>query len=96
MAIWRPGTDLGVQRFPGYPAEQAERLQPGRYVGGGVRVQSGGAALVTGIERTQQVDHLGAPALPDDQPVRPHPQRLPDQLAQPDRAGTLHIGRSSL
>ena len=51
---------------------------------GGVGVQGARPAVVPGVERGQQVDHLGAPALADDQPVGAHPQRLPDQLAQPD------------
>ncbi|MDT5119580.1 MAG: hypothetical protein QOE30_5319 [Mycobacterium sp.] len=33
-----------------------------------------------------KVDDLRAPALLDDQPIVPHPQRVPDQIGQPDRA----------
>ena len=52
-----------------------------------------GAAVVAGVERGQQVAHLRAADLADDQPVGPHPQRLPDQVAQRDPAGALDVGR---
>ena len=54
-------------------------------------MQGCGAALVPGVERDQQVDHLGAAELADDEPVGAHAQRLPDELAQPDRAGSLDV-----
>ena len=90
------GGHLGVQRLPGHPAEEPERLQPGRYVPWRVRVERAGAAFVPGVQRPEQVDDLGTPALPDHQPVRAHPQRLPDQRTQRDLTGTLHIGRTGL
>ena len=64
------------------PGGQGERLDPGRHVGRGVGVQGAAAALVAGVERGEQVDDLGAADLADDQPVGPHPQRLPHQRPQ--------------
>ena len=59
-------------------------------------MEGAAAALVAGVERGQQVDHLAAAHLADDQPVGPHPQRLPDQGADGDRAGALDVGRPRL
>ena len=53
-------------------------------------------ALVAGVHRGEHVDDLGAAHLADDQPVGPHPQRLPDQGAQGDLAGALDVGRPRL
>ena len=53
-------------------------------------------ALVPGVERGQQVGDLGAAHLADDEPVRPHPQRLPDEVAERDLAGALDVGRPGL
>ena len=46
-------------------------------------MQGAAAALVTGVEGRQQVDHLGAAHLADDQPVGAHPQRLAHQGRAP-------------
>ena len=54
------------------------------------------AALVAGVERREQLDHLAAADLADHQPVGTHPQRLPDQGAQIDRPGALDVGRPPL
>ena len=43
-------------------------------------MDSAGAALVSGVEGGEQVDHLGAADLSDDQPVGPHPQGLAYEL----------------
>ena len=51
------------------------------------------AAVVTGVERGQQVAHLTAAHLADDQPVGAHPQGLADEVAQRDPAGALDVGR---
>ena len=42
-----------------------------------------------GVEGQQQVEALGRPDLADDDPGRPHPQRLADQVAQRHLAGAL-------
>src|SRR5204863_73625 len=41
------------------------------------------------VERQQQVEALGPTHLADDDPGRPHPQRLPDEVAQRDHARPL-------
>ena len=87
-----PACHLRVQRVPAEAGGERQRLEPRRYVGGRVRVHRAAAALVTGVERGEQVDHLGAAHLADDEPVRPHPQRLADQVAQADRARALGVG----
>ena len=78
------------------PGGQGQRLDPGRDVARGVGVEGAAAALVAGVQRGEQVDHLGAAHLADHQPVGPHPQRLPDQGAQRDLAGALDVGRPGL
>jgi len=52
------------------------------------------AAVVTGVQRNRQLDHLRTAELADHQPIRAHPQCLADQLAQPDRSGTLDVRRA--
>ncbi len=52
-------------------------------------------SLVPGVERSQQVDDLGAPALPDDQAIGTHAQGLPDQVAQGHLARALDVGCTS-
>ncbi|GLH98329.1 hypothetical protein Pa4123_36040 [Phytohabitans aurantiacus] len=59
-------------------------------------MQSAGTALVAGIEGTQQVDHLGSTTLADHQPIGAHPECLPDEVAQANRASALHIGCARL
>ena len=59
-------------------------------------MHGGAATLVAGVHRREHVDHLGAADLADDEPVGPHPQRLPDQRAQGDLAGALDVGRPRL
>ena len=90
------GGDLGVDREPRQPGQRGQRLEPGRDVGGGVGVDGAAAALVTGVHRGQQVGDLGAAHLADHEPVRPHPQRLPDEVGQRDGAGELGVGRAAL
>ena len=75
---------------------QRERLEPGRHVDGGVGVQGAAATVVAGVEGGQQVHHLGAADLADDQPVGTHPQGLPDQGAEVDGPLALDVGRPPL
>ena len=51
-----------------------------------------GAAVVAGVQRGEQIDHLGAADLADHDPVRPHPQRLPHQVAHRHLADALDVG----
>ena len=49
-----------------------------------------------GVEREQQVEALLGAHLADDDPARPHPQALLDQVAQRDLAGALEPGLPGL
>ena len=51
-----------------------------------------GAAVVAGVQRGEQIDHLRAANLADDYPVGPHPQRLPDEIADGHLADAFHVG----
>ena len=73
------------------PRERAERLEPRGHVVEAVRVERARAAVVPGVEGGEQLAHLLAAALADDEPVRPHPQRLAHQPGEPDRAGALEV-----
>ena len=53
-------------------------------------------ALVAGVERLQHVDGLGAADLADDDPVRPHAQRVAHEVADRDLALALDVGRARL
>ena len=78
------------------PAASASASTRAGHVGGGVGVEGAAAALVAGVERGQQVDHLGAAHLADDQPVGPHPQRLPHQVRSViSPAPSMLAGRAS-
>ena len=83
--------ELTVQREAVEAAESCEGLEPGGHFGGIVRVDGSRAAVVTGVEGGQQVDHLRAPHLADDDPVRSHPQRLPHQVADGNLAHPFDI-----
>ena len=91
-----PGRELAVGRGPVETRGQRERLDPGGDVGGGVGVQGAAAALVPGVEGGEQLDHLRAAHLADDDPVRSHPQGLADQVVQRQRPGPLEVGGAGL
>ena len=59
---------------------------------GTVGVHRARAAVVAGVERGEQVDDLAAAHLADHDPVGPHPQRLPDQVAHGHLADALDVG----
>ena len=68
VTIQRGGLRMhGSSREPG---SDTERFEARWDVGGGVGVQGPAAAVVAGVQRGQQVDHLGAADLTDHQPVR--------------------------
>ena len=83
--------ELTVQREAVEASERCQRLEPGRHLGGIVGVDGSRAAVMTGVERGQQVDHLRAAHLADDDPVRSHPQRLPHQVANGNLAYPFDI-----
>ena len=53
-------------------------------------------ALVARVHRLEHVQGLGAADLADDDPVRTHAQRVPDELADADLALALDVRRPSL
>jgi hypothetical protein len=76
------GGELAVQRGPVKAAEGGKRLESGRHLGRTVGVHGPGTAVVTGVERGQQIHDLRAPDFSDDQPVGAHSQSLANQLSQ--------------
>ncbi len=59
-------------------------------------MQGGHRAVAALAHRIQQRQHLIAAGLPDDHPVRAHPQRPADQLGQADPAFAFHVGFAGL
>jgi hypothetical protein len=53
-------------------------------------------AVVPGVHRLKHVERLAAANLADNDPIRTHAQGVADEVADGDRASTLHVGRSSL
>ena len=88
--------ELTVRGGPRKARRQGQRFDPCRDRRGAVGVQRPAAALVPGVQRRQQVHHLGTADLADDEAVRPHPECLPDQGPNRDLAGALDVGRSGL
>ena len=74
------------------PCHQHHRLQASQRIPGGIGVQSGQGAFVPGIHGRQHVEGLGAAALPDHDPVRPHAQRIAHQFADIYAPAPLLIG----
>ena len=75
--------------------QQRQRAHLHQRLAGAVGVQRAHAGQ-PGVEREQQVEALLGPDLAHDDPARPHPQRLLDQVAQPDLAGALEPGLPGL
>ena len=61
-----------------------------------VRVHGRQRAVVSGVERLQHVERLGAAHLPHHDPVRPHPQRVRHQLPDRHLAAPLDVRRPRL
>ena len=61
-----------------------------------VGVHRPGAAVVSGVECGQHLAHLRATDLADDQPVGPHPQRLPHEVHHRHAADALDVGHPPL
>ena len=72
--------------------ERPESLQPRGHISEGVRVQGSCAAVVPCVQGREEVLHLGAAALPENEPVGPHSQCLTHEAAQVDTAGALQVG----
>src|SRR5262249_16340394 len=50
-------------------------------------------AIVTSVHGLQQVERFGSAHLADDDPLRPHTQTIPDQVAHRDLAFALEVRR---
>ena len=75
---------------------QDERLETGQRVARRVGVDRRERALVARVHRLEHVQGLGAADLADDDPVGPHAQGVPDELADLDLALALDVGRAGL
>ena len=63
---------------------------------GAVGVAGGHRAVVAGVHGLEHVQRLAGTALPDDDAVGPHAQRVADELADRDRALALDVRRARL
>ena len=75
---------------------QHHGLEPGQGVAGGVGVDGGDRAGVTGVHGLEHVEGLAATDLADDDPVGPHPQGVADEVPDADLAAALGVGRAGL
>ncbi len=78
------------------PGHQDHRLQPGESVARAVGVDGGHPAVVTGVHRLQHVQGLAAADFSHDDPVRPHPQGVDDQIAGRNQSAAFDIRRPGL
>jgi hypothetical protein len=85
--------ELAVQRRSGEAAGRGEGLHARGYLLRRVGVHGARAAVVSGVQRREQLADLRAADLADDEPVGPHPQRLPHQVAQLDATRPLDVRR---
>ena len=77
------------------PGQQRQGAHLDQRLAGAVGVDRAHARKA-GVEGEQQVEALLGAHLADDDPARPHPQALLDQVAQPDLAGALEPGLPGL
>lgn len=83
---------LTVQRFAAHTAECSESLEPGGHLYRRIRMHRACSAVVPCIHRSEKVDDLGAANLTHHESVRPHAQRLPDQLPHRHLADAFDVG----
>ena len=88
LAIWARTALIGIS-IPAIAIMFSSRLIA---VAGGVGVDRGHRAVVAGVHRLQHVDDLLAAGLADDDPVGPHPERVPQAVALGDGALALDVG----
>ena len=69
--------------------------QPRQCLLGGVRVNRAQAAEMAGVQRLQQVERFRAAHLADQDPIRPVPQRGPEQVGDRDRRAAAPPGRAA-
>ena len=63
---------LTVQRVAIHTAERRQRLESGRHLFGRIGVNGAGAAVVAGVHRREQISHLCAADLTDDDAIGTH------------------------
>src|SRR3970040_346066 len=68
------------------------RLESGEHVTRRVGVAGGQRAVVARVHGLEHVQRLAGTTLPDDDPVGPHPEGVPDELPDRDRALALDVG----
>ena len=68
------GEREGVHGMTIQPRRDPQRLESGRNIGGGVRMDRAAPALVPGVQGGEQIDDLGTTHLTDDDAVRSHAQ----------------------
>ena len=75
---------------------QHHRLEAVERVPRRVRMDGRERALVARVHRLEHVERLGAADLADDDPIGPHAQRVPDEVADRDLAFALDVLRAGL
>lgn len=95
-ACMQPGHRQCVHRVTGKSGHEAQGLETGGHVLGGVCVHRAASTLVAGVERGKQIDDLRAAHLADDNTIGSHAQGLTNQIAEGDNPRAFEIGRPSL
>ena len=90
------GSDLAVQRGPVEPSTQGQRFQSRWDFRGRVGMQRSGASVVASVERRQQINNLRATDFADNEPIRSHPQSLPNQVTHGDCTHPFYVRRAGL
>ena len=85
---------LAVQRDAVEPAESGKGLEASRHLSGIVGMHRAGASVVAGVESGKQIHDLSAAYLANHDSVRPHPQRLPHEIANGYLADAFDVGAS--
>ena len=76
------------------PGKRPQCLEAGHDVGACVGVQRAASALMSRVERSEHLAHLGATHLTHDETIGPHAQRLAHQGGEPDGTLTFDVGRA--
>ena len=78
------------------PGHQRQGLEPAKGVVGRVGVHGRERAVVPRVERGQQIEGLGPAHLADHDPVRAHPERVPQEVADRHLSPALDARRAAL
>ena len=94
--------DCGSDLFPDrphrqiHPRHQHHRFQAAQHIARCIGVPGGKRTVMAGVHRLQHIQRLTATHLADHDSVRPHPQRVPNQVTHGHGAFSLNIGRPGL